>query len=164
MGVRKVRLWPDLVLTQTCARVELSEPNLNELIKDMFDSMYNANGRGLAAPQIGVMKQIFVVDMTWKESTRDPCVFINPQITETFGDTVVMIEQCLSIPDTPMPVARPERIYLHWSNIDGELASAFFDGILARCIQHELDHLNGTVIFDHQTPQDRAKLEVAYAP
>ncbi|MFT7370476.1 MAG: peptide deformylase, partial [Octadecabacter sp.] len=104
MGVRKIRLWPDLVLTQTCARVDLSEPDLNQLIKDMFEVMYHANGRGLAAPQIGVMKQIFVVDMTWKESTRNPRVFINPQIIETSDDTVVMIEQCLSIPDTPMPV------------------------------------------------------------
>jgi peptide deformylase len=162
MGVRKIRLWPDLVLTQTCARVDLSEPDLNQLIKDMFEVMYHANGRGLAAPQIGVMKQIFVVDMTWKESTRNPREFINPQIIETSDDTVVMIEQCLSIPDTPMPVARPERIHLHWSNSDDGLAAAFFDGILARCIQHEIDHLNGTVIFDHQTPQARAKLEAAY--
>ena len=164
MGARKVRLWPDLVLTQTCARMELSEPGLNELIKDMFNVMYHANGRGLAAPQIGVMKQIFVVDTTWKEGTHDPHVFINPQIIENSGDTVVMTEQCLSIPGMPMPVARPERIHLHWSNSDGGLASAFFDGILSRCIQHELDHLNGIVIFDHQTPQARAKLEAAYVP
>jgi peptide deformylase len=159
MGAGKVRLWPDLVLTQTCARVELSEPDLNELIKDIFEVVYHANGRGLVASQIGVMKQIFVVDMTWKDNTRNPCVFINPLIIENSDDTVVMIEQCLSIPDTPMPVARPE---IHWSNSDDGLAAAFFDGILARCIQHEMDHLNGTMIFDHQTPQARAKLEAAY--
>ncbi|AGI66044.1 peptide deformylase [Octadecabacter antarcticus 307] len=164
MVTRDIRLWPHAVLTQTCAPASLNDPDLDGLIEDLFDTMYHAKGRVLAAPQIGVTKRVFVVDVTWKDGIRDPRAFINPQITETAGDTVFMDEQCLSIPDTPMPVARPEAVQLRWANRDGGLETAPFDGILARCIQHELDHLNGTVIFDHQSPEVRAELEVAYAP
>jgi peptide deformylase len=164
VATRDICLWPNPVLTQTCADVELDDPDLVGLIDDLFDTMYHAKGRGLAAPQIGVTKRVFVVDVTWKEGTRDPRAFINPQITETAGDMLIMNEQCLSIPDIPMPVARPERIQLRWTRRDGGLETAVFDGILARCIQHELDHLNGTVIFDHQTPEMRTELEASYAP
>jgi peptide deformylase len=164
VATRDIRLWPDVVLTQTCAPVVPNDPDLDRLIADLFDTMYHAKGRGLAAPQIGVTKRVFVVDVTWKDGPRDPRSFINPQITESAGDMLVTDEQCLSIPDTPMPVARPSSIQLHWNNRDGGSESATFDGILARCIQHELDHLNSTVIFDHQSQEERAKLEAAYAP
>jgi peptide deformylase len=164
VATRDICLWPNPVLTQTCTDAALDDPDLVGLIDDLFDTMYHAKGRGLAAPQIGVTKRVFVVDVTWKEGARDPRAFINPQITETAGDTLTMNEQCLSIPDIPMPVARPERIQLRWTNRDGGLETALFDGILARCIQHELDHLNGTVIFDHQMPETRAELEASYAP
>ena len=163
MGTRDICVWPNSVLTRICADVALDDPDLVGLIDDLFETMYHANGRGLAAPQIGITKRAFVVDVTWKECSRDPRAFINPQITETAGNTVVMDEQCLSIPDIPMPVARPERIQLRWTNRDGGFEAAVFDGILARCIQHELDHLNGTVIFDYQTPETRAELEASYA-
>lgn len=163
MGTRNVRLWPDPVLSQPCAPVAFDDPDLSALIDDLFDTMYAANGRGLAAPQIGVLKQVFVVDVTWKEGPRDPRVFINPEVALAQG-SAVMEEQCLSIPDLPMPVTRPEQIMLRYAKPDGELAVTQFRGILARCIQHEADHLNGKVIFDHQTPQARAKLEASYAP
>jgi len=158
-----LRIWPDPVLSQICAPVSLDDPDLPKLIDDLIDTMYAAKGRGLAAPQIGVLKRVFVVDVTWKEGPPDLRVFINPEVALAKGE-VEMDEQCLSIPDLPMPVARPEEIMLRYADRNGKLAVTQFTGILARCIQHETDHLDGKVIFDHQSPEDRATLEAAYVP
>lgn len=163
MVTRNVRLWPDAVLSQMCAPVAADDPDLSALVEDLFDTMYAARGRGLAAPQIGVLQRVFVVDVTWKDGARDPRVFINPTLEPVEVDSATMNEQCLSIPDLPMPVIRPNRIALKWMNADGTPSAATFDGILGRCIQHEFDHLNGTVIFDHQPPESRAALEAEYA-
>ncbi|PVA06358.1 peptide deformylase [Thalassorhabdomicrobium marinisediminis] len=163
MAVRELRLWPDPVLSQVCDPVDPADPELGALIGDLFDTLYAAGGRGLAAPQIAVLHRVFVVDVTWKEGARDPRVFINPVLEKAHGEAATMDEQCLSIPDLPMPVTRPQTLRLTWDAQDGTRMSGTFDGILARCIQHELDHLNGTVIFDHQSPEDRAALEARYA-
>lgn len=162
MVTRNVRRWPDPCLHQMCAPVSSGGVDLAGLIKDLFDTMYAFQGRGLAAPQIGELARVFVVDVTWKEGPADPRVFINPDVVDASG-SVAMDEQCLSIPNLLMPVTRPEKITLHWTNADFSTSIAPFDGILARCILHELDHLNGTVIFDHQAPDARAKLEATYA-
>ncbi|GAB5446908.1 peptide deformylase [Gymnodinialimonas sp.] len=159
MSVRDVLLWPDPRLSEVCAPVEAPDA---QLIDDLFDTMYAANGRGLAAPQIGVLRRIFVVDVSWKEGPRDPRVFVNPALQSRCEDMRSMEEGCLSIPDLPMTVTRPEGVTLSWDGPNGLLEEAF-TGILARCIQHELDHLDGRVIFDHQSPDDRAELEAAYA-
>lgn len=164
MVTRNIRFWPDPILMQACERMDLNDETLPTLIQDLFDTMYAANGRGLAAPQIGVLKQVFVVDVSWKEGTPDPRVFINPRAIAGNGDDITLDEQCLSIPDLPMPVTRSERVQLGWDTVQGDYKFDSFDGLLARCIQHEFDHLIGTVIFYHQSPQDRAKLEAAYAP
>ena len=160
MSVRPVLLWPDPRLSAVCAPVARIDP---QLIEDLLDTMYAANGRGLAASQIGVLSRVFVVDVTWKEGSRDPRVFINPSVQHSGEDMRIMEEQCLSIPDLPMPVDRPEGVTLQWDTAEGETQSETFNGILARCIQHELDHLDGRVIFDHQPPTRRAELEAAYA-
>jgi len=163
MPEQELRLWPDPVLSQNCERIDLSDPDLPTLIQDLLDTMYAAKGRGLAAPQIGVTKQVFVVDVSWKEGVRDPRIFINPRAVVGTGEDTTMDEQCLSIPDVPMPVTRNERVQLGFDTPDGSYVFATFEGMLARCIQHEFDHLKGTVIFDHQTPEDRATLEARYA-
>lgn len=164
MATRDVLLWPDPVLSQMCSAVDPTDPALPSFINDLFDTMYAANGRGLAAPQVGVVQRVFVIDVTWKEGAPDPRFFINPEVIGQ-GDTTSMVdEQCLSIPELPMPVVRPDSVTLRWQNVGGDVLEKQFDGILARCIQHELDHLNGRVIFDHQAPANRAKLEAAYAP
>jgi len=164
VATRKIRLWPDPVLSQKCTRIRPDDPDVEGLIADLFDTMYHAKGRGLAAPQIGITKRVFVVDVTWKEAVPTPLAFINPVIKNVSDDSVDMHEQCLSIPKIPMQVTRPARIQLHWQTLDGHSVNRAFDGNEARCIQHELDHLNGTVIFDHQPPKIRAKLEADYAP
>lgn len=160
MSVRPVLLWPDPRLSVVCAPVDTVD---STLISEMFETMYAAKGRGLAAPQIGVMQRVFVVDVTWKEGVYSPRVFINP-IVERNGEEIGTVEeQCLSIPDLPMPVERPLQVELTWDTVDGTQMRDTFDGNLSRCILHELDHLDGCVILDHQTPDNRAALEAAYA-
>lgn len=160
MSVRPVLLWPDPRLAEVCAPV--GAPS-SELIQDLFDTMYAAEGRGLAAPQIGVLSRVFVVDVSWKEGTYDPRVFINPTVQQFGEDIGTMEEQCLSIPDLPMAVTRPKAVTLAWDTVEGTRQEATFTGMLGRCIQHEYDHLNGRVIFDHQAPETRAELEATYA-
>ncbi|UWQ96052.1 peptide deformylase [Rhodobacteraceae bacterium M385] len=160
MSVRPVLLWPDPRLAKVCVPVDAPP---SELIQDLFDTMYAANGRGLAAPQIGVLFRVFVVDVSWKEGAYDPRVFINPTLQQRSEDIGTMEEQCLSIPDLPMAVTRPAAITLAWDTVEGTREEATFTGILGRCIQHEFDHLDGRVIFDHQSPEARAELEATYA-
>ncbi|QXT39761.1 peptide deformylase [Gymnodinialimonas ceratoperidinii] len=160
MSVRPVLLWPDPRLSQVCAPVD---GPVAGLVDDLFDTMYAAKGRGLAAPQIGVLARVFVVDVTWKEAAPTPLAFINPEIVSSSAETSVMEEQCLSIPDLPMAVSRPETVTLRWDTAEGTRREETFSGALARCIQHEQDHLDGRVIFDHQSPERRAELEAAYA-
>jgi len=161
---RELRLWPDQVLSRACAPVDVIDLRLSDVIEDLFDTMYDAKGRGLAGPQIGVLSCVFVVDATWKEGHFDPRVFINPQVVATDGGDVQMDEECLSIPDLPMAVTRPSQVHLRWSDRYGAAMEGRFDGVLGRCIQHEFDHLAGTVIFDHQSAVVRADLEARYAP
>ncbi|HID66862.1 MAG TPA: peptide deformylase, partial [Roseibacterium sp.] len=97
MSVRPILLWPDPRLAQVCDPFVSGDPALAGLIEDLFDSMYAANGRGLAAPQIGVLRRVFVVDVSWKEATPDPRVFINPRLVQSGNtDICTLEEQCLS--------------------------------------------------------------------
>lgn len=162
MTVQPILLWPDPRLTEVCAPVTTPDPGLPGLIDDLYETMYAAQGRGLAAPQIGVMQRIFVVDVSWKDGPPDPRVFVNPVVEQSCDNIGTMEEGCLSLPDLPMPVTRPLEVTLSFDTPEGR-AHDTFDGILARCIQHELDHLNGRVILDHQTPADRAALDAQYA-
>lgn len=157
MSVRPVLLWPDARLSVVCEGVGEAG-----LVEDLFDTMYAAYGRGLAAPQIGVLARVFVVDVTWKEGACAPRAFVNP-VVEGFGNDIATLEeQCLSIPELPMDVARSSEVTLSWDGPEGRMRDTF-DGVLARCILHELDHLDGRVIFDHQTVEKRAELEARYA-
>lgn len=161
MAVRQVLLWPDPRLTQVCAPVEAAE-DLTALAADMLDTMYAANGRGLAGPQIGVMQRIFVMDITWKEGLRAPQVLINPEIVAMSEEHVGGEEGCLSIPDTPLEVTRPAEVTMRWRDLDGQQQERRMTGFEAKCAQHELDHLNGRVIFDHLSDDERRRHEAAY--
>lgn len=160
MAVLPILLWPDPRLSQPCAPVG-DEP-LDDLIADMFETMYAAPGRGLAAPQVGVMKRLFVMDCTWKDGPPEPMVMINPAIMAAECIPVTADEGCLSIPGLAIPVTRPKAVTVQWTSETGEIHMNDFDGFEARCIQHEFDHLNGTVTFDRIAPQTRATLETAY--
>ncbi|MBE1285889.1 MAG: peptide deformylase [Rhodobacteraceae bacterium] len=160
MAILPIVTWPDPRLSQKCDPVE--NEVLDDLIADMFDTMYAAQGRGLAAPQVGVMKRLFVMDVTWKEGEPSPKVMINPTIMAAERVPVVMEEGCLSIPGVLVPVERHKAVTVQWTAAEGDIHMDDFDGFEARCIQHEFDHLNGVVTFDRVDAQTRAQFETAY--
>ena len=146
MALREIVLWPDARLATVCDPVAPGE-DIGALIRDLFETMYGAQGRGLAAPQIGVMKRVFVMDCTWKEGARSPVVCVNPRIVATSQDIGSSPEGCLSIPGILVDVERPDWVVLAWTDGDGNDQNRRLAGIQSRCAQHELDHLDGIVTF-----------------
>jgi len=161
MSVLPILTWPDRRLSQVCDDVA-DAAALGALIDDMFDTMYAAPGRGLAAPQVGVMQRLFVMDPTWKEGNRTQYVCINPVIVDASGATRTGQEACLSIPNVAADVTRPSEITLAYTDREGVRRQEHLTGFAATCAQHELDHLNGLVIFDRLDAEARADLETAY--
>ena len=153
--------WPDARLSQVCDPIDPDE-DLGALVRDMFETMYNAPGRGLAAPQVGVMKRLFVMDCGWKEGDMTPMVCINPEILSAEG-MAPGSEGCLSIPGVLAEVMRPERILLRFRDLEGRVQEVELDGFEARCAQHELDHLDGIVTFDRLSDEARRVVEAAYS-
>ncbi|MCH2163844.1 MAG: peptide deformylase [Marinovum sp.] len=160
MAEQEIVLWPDLRLTEVCVPVE--EVDLT-LLADMFETMYAAPGRGLAAPQIGVMRRVFVMDPTWKDGVATPYVCINPEITARSDAQVTGAEACLSIPGVEAEIARAETITLRYQDAQMRMHENNFSGFAAACAQHELDHLDGKVIFDRLSTDESKRLQAAYA-
>ncbi len=142
MALRNIRTIGDDVLRKKCKKVEVINKRIETLINDMFDTMYDAEGVGLAAPQIGILKRIFVVDVG-----EGPYVFINPELMETSGSQVD-IEGCLSIPDEQGEVDRPNNVKVKALNEKGEEFILEAEGLFARAICHENDHLDGILYID----------------
>ena len=138
MALRNIRTQGDSILTKKCRKVEAMTPKLKELIEDMFETMYDAYGVGLAAPQVGVLKQIVVIDTTGE----DPHVLINPEIIETSG-TQTGDEGCLSLPGKAGTVTRPNYVKARAFDLDMEEYEIEGTELMARAICHELDHLDG---------------------
>ena len=141
-------LHPDPRLAQACAPVGAVDEATLALARAMLDTMYAAPGRGLAAPQVGVLKRLFVMDAGWKQGAPAPRICIDPEITWTSPEQVVMEEGCLSIPGQPRRLSRPARIRMAWTGADGTRAEHALDGAEARIAQHEHDHLDGVLILD----------------
>lgn len=160
MSVLPLVFYPDARLAQPCEAV--GDEDLTALIADMFDTMYAALGRGLAGPQIGVMKRVFVMDCMWKEGDKTPMAFLNPEIIASGAQTEIVDEGCLSIPGLMVPVVRPTEITVRWKDVGGATKNHNFDGFEARCIQHEMDHLEGRVTLDHLSDVDRADILKGY--
>ncbi|MGI9436218.1 MAG: peptide deformylase [Geminicoccaceae bacterium] len=148
MPVLDIILAPDPRLTSRCQPVTSIDDDLGLLLDDMLETMYDAPGIGLAAPQVGVLKRFFVVDVG-EEDARDPQFFINPEITERSGSKAVYEEGCLSLPKQFGDVERSEQVSLRYQDRTGECQDLCADGMLARCIQHEMDHLDGILFVDH---------------
>ncbi|WP_120504050.1 peptide deformylase [Sulfitobacter mediterraneus] len=162
MSVLPIVLWPDPRLAEICAPVEKITPEIETLARDMLETMYDAPGRGLAGPQVGAMLRIFVMDIGWKEGKSDPLVCINPMLQEIGEDRAVSTEGCLSIPGVTAEVSRPTQVQMVWTGLNGGRYVQSFDGFGAVCAQHELDHLDGVVTFDHLDAQTRADLITEY--
>lgn len=129
--------------------VETVDGDIRSLIEDMTESMYAAEGIGLAAIQIGVAKRVLVIDLDQKEGNKNPRAFINPKITWASEDMAVFEEGCLSVPEIWDDVERPARIRCEYLDADGKPQTLEADGLLATCLQHEMDHLNGVLFIDH---------------
>ena len=147
MAIRNIRELGDDVLRKECKEVKDVNRRTRILIDDMFDTMYEANGVGLAALQVGILKRIFVVDVGDDEGNNKPFVFVNPEILERDG-VQVGFEGCLSVPGKSGKVARAEKVRVKAFNADMEEFEMEAEGFLARAIQHEYDHLNGVVYVD----------------
>lgn len=142
MALRNIRKYGDDVLRKKCREVEEIDKRTLTLIKDMFETMYDADGVGLAAPQVGILKRLFVIDIG-----EGPLVFINPEILETSGSQTDE-EGCLSLPGEMEEVMRPNYVKARAFNEKGEQFEIEAEELLARAILHEYDHLNGTLFID----------------
>ena len=148
MTVLDILLAPDPKLTTPCKPVKAIDNDLSKLLDDMLETMYAAPGIGLAAPQIGILKRFFVVDVAEGDS-KEPHFFINPEIIERSENRSVYEEGCLSLPKQFGDVERSEEVKVRYQDRQGKMRDLDADGMLARCIQHELDHLDGILFVDH---------------
>lgn len=156
MTLRHILLHPDPRLKKLCPPVAEVTDDIRRLSDDMLATMYDAPGVGLAAPQVGVMTRLFVMDCEKNpEANPKPMVLINPEITWASDDTNVYDEGCLSIPDHYAEVTRPASVKMRWLGLDGDIHEEAFSGLWATCAQHELDHLNGRLFIDHLGPIKR---------
>ncbi|HEX6202478.1 MAG TPA: peptide deformylase [Thermoanaerobaculia bacterium] len=147
MSVRPIRLFPDEVLRVRCEPVDRFDGELATLVADLVETMHAAPGVGLAAPQVGVTKRVFVVDLSVGEDPAQVHVFVNPRLVEEEGQ-VADFEGCLSIPDLSEKVERPERVVVEAQDVDGETFRLEAAEWLARAICHENDHLDGVLFVD----------------
>lgn len=146
--VREILIWPDPILKQTAKPVAKVDDSIRTLVKDMFETMYAADGVGLAAPQVGVLQRVIVLDATSRQPESKPLAMINPEIISMEGETT-FTEACLSIPGEAEDVDRAAIVTVKFLDPDGQEQTLRCDGLLAIAVQHEADHLNGTVFVDH---------------
>ena len=149
MTIRPILTAPDPRLKAVSKDVEAVDDTIRALIDDMADSMYAADGIGLAAVQIGVPKRVLVIDLDQKEGKKNPRAYINPKILWASDEVAVYEEGCLSVPEIWDDVERPARIKAEYLDRDGVKQELEADGLLATCLQHEMDHLNGVLFIDH---------------
>ena len=150
MTIRPILLHPDPRLKKVTDPVARITPEIEALAADMRATMYDAPGIGLAAPQVGVLSRIFVMDAQRDpQAEPQPMVMINPEITWESDEQNVYEEGCLSIPDHYAEVTRPAAVRVNWLGLDGKTHEKDFDGLWATCAQHEIDHLDGVLFIDH---------------
>ena len=157
MSIRRIYETPDAVLRQISKPVETFDGALKTLVADMFETMYAAPGIGLAAVQVGEPIRLLVIDLQEPENADDPespvvkqpRVFINPEILWHSDTEVPYTEGCLSVPEQYAEVMRPDRIRAKWQDVEGKSYEVDIDGLLAVCLQHEMDHLEGILFIDH---------------
>ncbi|HZS64918.1 MAG TPA: peptide deformylase [Xanthobacteraceae bacterium] len=149
MGLRSILILPDQRLRLVSDPVQTLDAETKKLIDDMFETMYDAPGIGLAAIQVGVAKRIVTLDLAKKDEKPDPQVFINPELIWTSSEKAKYEEGCLSIPEYYEEVERPARVKVKYLDIDLKPREVEASGLLATCLQHEIDHTNGVLFIDH---------------
>ncbi len=149
MAIRDILILPDPKLRLTSEPVAAIDADVRALVDDMFETMYEAPGIGLAAIQIGIARRIVTMDLAKKDEPKAPQVFINPEVTWSSEDLAVYEEGCLSIPEYYEEVERPASVKVKYMDLDGKTHEIEADGLLATCLQHEIDHTNGVLFIDH---------------
>ncbi|WP_333867084.1 peptide deformylase [Cypionkella sp.] len=152
--IRDILIHPDPRLKKPCEPIAEVSAELTQLAADMLETMYDAPGIGLAAPQIGVMRRIIVMDCM-KDAPPEPMVLLNPEVIWSCEDLSTYEEGCLSIPDQYADVKRPASVKVRWMDLSGEIQERQFNGLWATCVQHEIDHLNGKLFIDYLGPLKR---------
>ena len=149
MSIRKIITVPDEMLKKISEPIEKVGINEKKLINDLFETMYNSNGIGLAAVQVGILKRVLVVDVSSKEEEKNPICFVNPIIKKISDEKSVYEEGCLSIPDTFIEIERPKICEVEYIDSEGKKRYLKCSGLLSTCLQHEINHLDGKLIIDH---------------
>ena len=156
MALKKILIHPDPRLKKVASPVATVNDDLRRLADDMMETMYDAPGIGLAAPQVAVMSRMLVMDCAKEDdATPEPMVLINPEVVWTSEDRNVYDEGCLSIPEQYAEVERPAEVEVSWTGLDGKAMRERFDGLWATCVQHEIDHLDGKLFIDYLKPLKR---------
>jgi len=163
MAVRDIVKLPDKRLRLVSEPVKRIDADIRKLIEDLFETMYDAPGIGLAAIQIGVPKRVITMDLSKKEDNHQPQVFINPKIMWTSDETAKYEEGCLSIPDYYEEVERPAQVKVKYLDRDGKAREIEAKGLLATCLQHEIDHINGILFIDHLSKLKRDRVIKKFA-
>lgn len=159
--LRPLVLHPDPRLKKHCDPVSDLNDELRVLAEDMLETMYDAPGIGLAAPQVGILSRLIVLDCAKDEDTDEearPLVMFNPEVVAASDEKNVYEEGCLSIPDHFAEVTRPKTVDVRWVDPSGKEQSETFDGLWATCVQHEIDHLNGKLFIDYLGPMKRSMI------
>ena len=176
MAIREILEVPDPRLKTVSDPVERFDEGLKTLVADMFETMYAANGIGLAAIQVGVPQRVLVIDLqpedpdaepeechahgghkhTHQPTLKEPRIFVNPQILDPADEHSVYQEGCLSVPEIYADVERPKACRVRWQDLDGNVHEEEMEGLMATCIQHEMDHLEGVLFIDHLSRLKRA--------
>ena len=149
MTQRKIIIEPDTILRKKSETLEKVDNELRGLMDDMLETMYAAPGIGLAAVQVGVLKRVIVIDISKEKEKKNPIFLINPEIIFKSKNTSIYEEGCLSLPGHFAEIERPEECHIKYIDYDGKKKEMKANGLLATCIQHEIDHLNGKLFIDY---------------
>jgi peptide deformylase len=158
MALRDIIILPDKRLRSVSKPVVAIGDEIRTLVADMFETMYEAPGIGLAAIQVGVPSRVIVMDLSKREAEAEPRVFINPEITWSSEEQSLYEEGCLSIPDVHEDVERPARVKIRYLDLEGKPHEEDAEGLFATCIQHEVDHVNGVLFINHISKLKRERI------
>jgi peptide deformylase len=163
MARRDILILPDKRLRQVSDPVRTIDAGIRTLVEDMFETMYDAPGIGLAAIQVGTPRRVVTMDLAKKDDPKDPKVFINPEILWSSEEKAIYEEGCLSIPEFYGDVERPAQVKVKYLDLDGGAHEIEANGLLATCLQHEIDHLNGVLFIDHMSKLKRDRVVKKFA-
>ena len=158
MAIRQILTEPNKVLRQKSIKVEVVDKDLQQLMDDMLETMYAAPGIGLAAIQVGVPKRVIVLDIARKDEPKNPMFFINPEVIEKSQNNNTYEEGCLSVPGQFAEIDRPDKCHIKYLDYYGKIQEIKAEGMLATCIQHEMDHLEGILFIDYLSKLKRSMI------